>query len=303
LKFPLKTFILPFGMERKRACQGSFPLFWLLEVYFELKVGKRTIFGKGKRMRALSHTVCLIAALTLLAGAANADLIAHWTFDEGQGGTATDSAGSNNGTIHQAAWMQGKIGGALTFDGQDDYVLGSTSPFDFANATFSVCAWFKTTDLDTVTIVSEGSYGNGGWMLGINGYVYFALKSPNYTDNACSTLTTESYNDGQWHHAAAVISTNTSNNSGNSAVIYIDGNPVNAMEGTKNSAYGYKSSTTNWSIGARDGATRNFFNGSIDDVRIYNHALSGQEIASLVPEPATMTLLGLGGLLLWKRIR
>jgi len=49
-------------------------------------------------------------------------LVAHWAFDEGSGNIAHDSAGSNNGTIYGAAWTDGVLGGALDFDGINDYV-------------------------------------------------------------------------------------------------------------------------------------------------------------------------------------
>jgi len=208
-------------------------------------------------------------------------LVAHWKLDETSGNVAYDSAGTNNGTVSGALWTVGKIGGALDFDGSGNYVLGTNSPFNFENTTFSVCAWFKTTDSDSGIIVSEGGYGNGGWTLGVNRYVYFGYKSSNYTDDAYSAMTTGYYNDGQWHHVAAIGTTNTSNHTGNYAVIYIDGNPVTTTNGNTNGDYGYMPSTANWSIGARDGATRTFFDGSIDDVRIYNYGLSDVEIAAL----------------------
>jgi hypothetical protein len=45
-------------------------------------------------------------------------LVAHWKFDEGSGGTATDSAGTNNGTlVGDTTWTAGRIDGALSFDG------------------------------------------------------------------------------------------------------------------------------------------------------------------------------------------
>jgi len=208
-------------------------------------------------------------------------LVAHWKLDETSGTIANDSAGANNGTVSGAIWTPGRIDGGLDFDGSGNYVLGTNSPFNFENTTFSVCAWFKTTDSDSGIIVSEGGYGNGGWTLGVNRCVYFGYKSSNYTDDAYSAMTTGYYNDGQWHHVAAIGTTNTSNHTGNYAVIYIDGNPVTTTNGNTNGDYGYMPSTANWSIGARDGATRTFFDGSIDDVRIYNYGLSDVEIAAL----------------------
>jgi hypothetical protein len=46
-----------------------------------------------------------------------------------------------------------------------------------------------------------------------------------------------------------------------------------------------------------------FFNGAIDDLRIYDNALSAEEVAALVPEPTTIALLGIGGLGLLRRRR
>ena len=48
--------------------------------------------------------------------------IAHWTFDEGQGDTVYDAADGHDGTVHGATWTTGVIGGALSFDGSNDYV-------------------------------------------------------------------------------------------------------------------------------------------------------------------------------------
>ena len=219
-------------------------------------------------------------------------LVAHWKFDETSGNIASDSVGTNNGTVSGALWTAGAIDGGLDFDGSGNYVLGTNSPFNFENTTFSVGAWFKTTESDFSVIVSEGGYGNGGWVLGVNGYVYFIIKSSNFTDDACYVMTTGSYNDGQWHHVAAIATTNTSNNAGNNVVFYIDGNPAAATESDTRSAYGYKSSITNWSIGARDGATRTFFDGSIDDVRIYNYGISDAEVAALYGQAPQSGLVG-----------
>ncbi|MDP2696014.1 MAG: hypothetical protein Q8O87_02040, partial [bacterium] len=77
--------------------------------------------------------IALIVALVFLAvpvytplpaSAALTDgLQAHWTFDEGSGVTAGDSAGSNTGTISGATWTSGKIGSsALSFDGTSDTI-------------------------------------------------------------------------------------------------------------------------------------------------------------------------------------
>jgi hypothetical protein len=55
-----------------------------------------------------------------------ANLVSLWKFDEGSGGTAYDSASDNDGTIYGASWTTGQIGGALDFDGSNDYPHGFT---------------------------------------------------------------------------------------------------------------------------------------------------------------------------------
>ena len=62
------------------------------------------------------------------ARASDPNMVAHWTFDEGSGTIAYDSAGTNNGAVIGASWTAGWINDALSFDGLNDYVnVGSPS--------------------------------------------------------------------------------------------------------------------------------------------------------------------------------
>jgi hypothetical protein len=92
-------------------------------------------------------------------------------------------------------------------------------------------------------------------------------------------MTTTYYNEDTWYHAAAVITTNTSNPAGNHADIYVNGSIVPVSE---NKPYSYAASTANWRIGVRsEPSLPIYFNGKIDDVRIYDRALSAQEIQKI----------------------
>ncbi|MBI2558514.1 hypothetical protein HYW20_04280, partial [Candidatus Woesearchaeota archaeon] len=78
------------------------------------------------------------------ASSVDTSLVGYWKFDEGSGTTAADSAGTNTGTlINGPIWTAGKIGGALNFDGADDFVnVGSASSLDDLKA-YTVCAWIN----------------------------------------------------------------------------------------------------------------------------------------------------------------
>jgi hypothetical protein len=82
---------------------------------------------------------CLILAIS--ANAAEPNLVAHWKFDEGSGGTAYDSAGDNDGTIYGATWTTGQIDGALDFDGSNDYVdVADSASLSFTNPGLTITA-------------------------------------------------------------------------------------------------------------------------------------------------------------------
>jgi hypothetical protein len=84
--------------------------------------------------------------------------IAHWKFDEGEGDTAYDSAGDNDGTIYGAQWTIGQVGDALEFDGDGDYVdIGR--PESLTNmGSGTIALWFKP-----VSTLHTGSYGTYGF--------------------------------------------------------------------------------------------------------------------------------------------
>jgi hypothetical protein len=71
-------------------------------------------------------------------------LIGHWTFDEGSGTTVADSSGNNNtGTlVNGPTWDTGKIGGALSFDGSDDYVDASNLSYN-TDYPLTVSLWIQ----------------------------------------------------------------------------------------------------------------------------------------------------------------
>jgi hypothetical protein len=92
--------------------------------------------------------------------------IAVYTFNEGSGTTAVDSAGSHNGTIEGATWTsEGRYGSALNFDGLDDSVsIPDASALDLASSSFTLEAWVRPDSLSAWTgtpVISKIDNPNG----------------------------------------------------------------------------------------------------------------------------------------------
>ena len=199
------------------------------------------------------------------------NLVAHWALDEGSGTIAYDSAGDSDGTIYGANWTSGQIDGALEFDGLDDYVSCGTGAALTGTGPFSASAWVQTGTAKGQKIMgqrsettADGSYGTS---ILEDGRVQFWVYNSGYGFLFQSSVTV---NDGLWHHVA-VVRTNSTDGE-----IYVDGSLVGSGTGPVKSL----NYVPVWIGGP--GFTGPFcFDGKIDDVRIYDRALSGAEVEQL----------------------
>ncbi len=204
-------------------------------------------------------------------------LVAYWKLDDGSGTTATDASGNGyHGTLVNmnpgTDWVSGKIGVALDFDGSNDYVdIGSgLSPL----TDFTVAAWVNPVKSDVdLHIISKGNNGtNTQWELTtstVSGQVDFrAWSSGTGPSGVRSTL---SLPVGSWTHVVGTYD-------GTTWRIYWNGvlDNTSTMPGPVATAY-------NIYIGAVDivGSPGQFWEGLIDDVRIYDRVLTDSEIQSL----------------------
>jgi hypothetical protein len=209
---------------------------------------------------------------TILGNVIDHALVAYWKLDEEVGDIAYDSVSGHDATLHGTPLWQptaGKLAGALEFDGIDSYV-----ETDFilnpAIGSFSSFAWIKGGAPGHVMISQTGS--NGGTWLGTNpsdGKLMTGLG-----DMYFGTLESESViTDGQWHHVGLVYDFNALHRR-----LYVDGVQV-AEDVTFVAA---QPSNGGLYIGtSKDLGVGTFLSGSIDDIRIYNRALSAEEIAAL----------------------
>ena len=108
----------------------------------------------------------------VLTSTAKADLIGHWTFDEGAGNIAFDSSDyGNDGTLEgNPQWVEGIFGGALDLDGNDDYVAIDGIADDLTDNNFTVTAWIKTTQSGDGNVIGSNDTGSGHqFIFGVDG--------------------------------------------------------------------------------------------------------------------------------------
>ena len=207
-------------------------------------------------------------------------LVAYWSFDEGSGNVAVDHSGNNNGTIYGAQWVDGRFGKALEFDGVDDYVKGPNTDVLSFTGDFSVSVWVKPfstgTDCgwsrDNPIVWKVGHEGSNDDNYGVgfacNRFTFQIERASDDADFPRSSLST--YELNKWYHVVAVREQPYMK-------IYVNGKEDGTWD------------VGNWApytgpegiyIGRTDPSHgySGYFSGIIDEVRIYNRALSAEEI-------------------------
>lgn len=240
--------------------------------------------AKKTNLRLIAVAVMVVLIGT---GSAWADLtdglVAHWKLDETDGTTAYDSAGSNDGTIYGATPTTGQVDGALELDGIDDYVNLDTHIGDFSGMSAgSMGIWIKNEGVDRHTaFFSAGDAGDHKSHVNFELLPWEVIKV-RVCQNDSSKLywmSDEGLPSG-WHHF--VYATNSSGN-----WVYLDGSPwAGSYTVGSSSTRAFFSDVTNQDymrIGCSmfDDTDYWHWEGGIDDVRIYDRALSDEEVEEL----------------------
>jgi len=206
-------------------------------------------------------------------------LVGLWHFDEGEGPTAYDSSGNNNdGTIHEAIYIPDQWGGqTLSFDGEDDYVEVTDLTRLDITGDLTIEAWIVADVIDTYkSIVVKGdAYDEGIINYGLqiqaestSGTLRFFVYDGGYK----YVDSTSQVPINQWCHVAVTVDTTN-----DKVKFYIDGLPA----GIRDFSASLPVSTSTLEIGRHRHATEGayqYFDGKIDEVRIYDCALSPSTI-------------------------
>jgi len=240
-------------------------------------------------------TAVALALVLWVAAPVQAALVGWWEFDEtGWDGTSNevvDSSGSgNHGTAKGGATTVagGKWGRAASLDGTNDWLdCGDNATYDLQD--FTLTAWVnlgldEAAGADLQIVDKNLQYS---WRLDFDGQdklqciVWDSVTTPGHRGDQTN------FNTGTWFHVAVVVSNNSFQH-------YIDG----ATDGSLNTGITPPLDTNggvNLGIGANNAGAGNWFNGMIDDVRIYNTALTQSEVQqTMIPEPGSALLLGTG---------
>lgn len=191
-------------------------------------------------------------------------LVSHYKLD----GDATDSEGSNDGTVNGATFVDGYKGQAASFDNTDDYINTGLN-INVGTGDFALSSWVYlnadnaaqesiTTSYGSSTdgvILNADTTSTSGWRFWING-----------TD---ARLGTPENHLQEWTHIIALRDSGT-------AKVYINGKLIGSFDASGVNA----DATGTFHIGSRSDGTK-IWDGEIDDVRIYNRALTPLEVEQL----------------------
>jgi len=208
----------------------------------------------------------------------------HWKLDESEGTIAYDSVGTNDANlVGDPLWQPagGCLDGALELDGVDD---GAQAGFLFnpVKTPFSAFAWVKGGGPDQVIVSqAKGNFGRGkNWLL-IDSmgnlkseFIWLTIGA---WDTGPDLFSSAQINDGQWHHVGFVWDSYKV-----SRILYVDGIEV-ARDTMKEDSFVYiEDGGINIGFQASILHRPGYWSGLIDDVRIYDRALTAEEITAII---------------------
>jgi hypothetical protein len=227
-------------------------------------------------------------------------LVSHWKLDDGTGSTtAADSVGTNDGDIGlmnpAQDWVYGKFGMALDFDGTDDFVTTATADIYDTYDTGTLSFWINISgDLPFAADMAILSYSATNtinslfeWFVDNDyGVVVQGWKIDGGGGQWAYVGSSTDITDGVWHHVAFVA------DGASRTKIYLDGTEETTGYQEDHSAgeesdfiadtSGISSYNHNLYFGARVRTSNDdFFTGQLDDIRIYNRALTEEEVGEL----------------------
>ncbi|MDI9433235.1 MAG: discoidin domain-containing protein [Planctomycetota bacterium] len=229
----------------------------------------------------MNRRVCTLMPLVILglalASVSDAALVGWWKFDDGSDTVAKDSSGKGyHGTITNPLWVDGQYGGALNFEG-DSYVDVPPESWSTIERQATVSFWaFGNPDLQPQANFIFGAFSDPAdnearrmcahvpWS---DGTIYFDTGGPSY--NRINKAGSAADYEGTWTFWTFLKNADTGDQQ-----VYINGELWHSGTGMTNTMEG----VTKFTIGTKPSLAEGWYQGMIDDFRLYDHALTLDEI-------------------------
>lgn len=254
--------------------------------------------------------VAIATAVFLIVGSAGAQtvptsgLIGHWQGEN----NAFDSSGTANNGAFSGSYATGAVGSAFSITSSNYVSIPDHAAYDFSASDFSVGFWFNLNGQSTSNLLffvgqDNGSGAQPKWFVTYNyntaGKFDFDFYGPSISDNNLLS-SSAALNASEWYQLTV---TRSGSGTGAVATFYLNGTQIGSVNQT--TADAFPNPTSALTLGFAEGSL-GFNGGLLDEIVLYNRALTAGEAASLagVPEPATGALLaGVTALALiaWRR--
>lgn len=204
-----------------------------------------------------------------------------WHLDEGSGNITADSSGNSNigNLVNGALWTSGKTNNAVQLDGIDDYVNVPDNSTLNGMSAITVAAWVNISQLPSAgqnyDIVGKDSNGNSYRItLGASGTGHFVVNTSNNSW----------YSAGTYAGFTTVLSTNTwyyivGTYDGSNVRVYVNGSYEGS--GSQTISGTINNSLSNVKFGYKSSSNVDYLKGTVDEVNVYNRALTSDEVKNL----------------------
>lgn len=238
---------------------------------------------------ALAASAIAMAALAPAPAVQAGGIVAHWSFDQTGAPIALDSVGGMNGVLVGGATMVpgGVAGGAVQLATATGSLVNMGNVLPMAGGQpMTLSAWFKLGGNLTAFSAPVARHNSGtlnGYFLGINPSICYSTvtRAWSYRSTGCGGEVSSASvaNDGAWHFIAVTFHPSTGHR------IYLDGGPVEGANG--GSSVG--ANNANFLVGGImvGGVPTSYFNGLVDDVQVYDRALTCAEINAMFQSPGS----------------
>ena len=205
----------------------------------------------------------------LLANGAVADLVGYWSFDEDDGVTDLSGTGNDGVIVGNPETVEGVVGEALELNGSTDYVEIPDSPSISEMDELSLSAWVRPSSLGPwIAIMEKAVHQNWSYGFFIEADSTLSLEVCLEGNNLVCCIGNFVVEIGEWYHIVCIYDSK-------SAKLYVDGN----LEGEMAAAGPLNITEFPFTIGSRNG--QNLFPGAIDEVTLWNEAVTLKEIENV----------------------